>query len=90
MDFQAYKFELYSGWPPDGEVGAYFGFDPEGNVSVLRWINGAWHGLRFQKYTQGRHQVAPEYFRRADDTESYVIQWAAAPWGHKFEERCAE
>lgn len=80
MDFTKYKFEMFDGWPPDGEPGQFFGFGINGEVAILRWIDDAWHGLRFQ-FVEGARPIVPEFFRRGEGTESYVVRWASAPWG---------
>jgi hypothetical protein len=71
-------FKLNDGWPPDGELGDFFGFDAAGIPAVLRWNPEAnrWMGLRFRDY-DGRG-VQPEGFFRAPDTENYVVKWTRA------------
>jgi hypothetical protein len=70
--------DLHDGWPPDGELGDFFGFDAEGTPAVLRWEpeNSRWLGLRFCTYE--KIGVRPECFIRGDDTESWVVKWARA------------
>jgi hypothetical protein len=80
----SYAFERVDGWPPDGEEGTYIGFDADCRCSLLRWINGAWQGLRFAEYPHHVHAM-PEAFVRTPgappdpNIEAIVLWHAPAP-----------
>ena len=77
MDMRPYTFDLHEGWPPDGESGDYIGFDRAWRPILLRWSAFrdavGWYGVQWQD------NGYPQVLRRADDTESRVVQWARLP-----------
>lgn len=71
------------GWPPDGVNGEFIGWDATGRLCVLRWSrfrggSGAWLGVRFDPAVADTDPQYPQMFRRAPETESFVVLHAPA------------
>ena len=76
MDVTPYKFEMFDGWPPDGEPGLFYGFDADCNSALLWWQDGNWYGVRWQFDLD---RPVPQAFLRGDGTQGFVVKWARAP-----------
>lgn len=70
------------GWPPDASPGEWLGWDAQGRLSILRWmqhknfVQGIWAGVRFdpQFGMSAGERMLPLAFVRGADTENFVIR----------------
>lgn len=70
------------GWPKDGASGDYLGWDDEGRVSILRWLErtplgspGCWVGVMLNKEESSHWPLA---FTRGEGAEHFVTRHCRA------------
>lgn len=79
MDFIEYEFEMHEGMPPDGESGAFYGFEKGGQCWLMRWSvpRKRWFAVTFEP---AHKDWQPRVWADDGDMAGKIIKHARAPW----------
>ena len=81
-EFRDYKFEIFSGPPPEGERDTFFGFDADNAPYIMRWNFevGCWVAITLQPTPL---RPTPFIVLCQEERANHIVSWARTPalWG---------